>query len=69
MLAIFMAISQSIIDSGFSNALIRKNDRKEMIFQQPLYFNVVISTLIYGILYLISPFIASFMGYKNWKAL
>lgn len=69
MLAIFMAISQSIIDSGFSNALIRKNDRKEIDFSTTLYFNVVISTLIYGILYLISPFIASFYGIQELESI
>lgn len=30
MIAIFIAISQSLIDSGFSQALIRKQDRSEL---------------------------------------
>lgn len=62
MLAIFMAISQSVIDSGFSNALIRKKDRTEIDFSTTLYFNIAVSILMYGILYFSSPFIARFYG-------
>ena len=60
MLGIFMAISQSIIDSGFSNALIRKNDRTEIDFSTTLYFNIVVSLFMYGVLFFSSPFIAIF---------
>ena len=60
MLTIFMAISQSIIDSGFSNALIRKTDRKEIDFSTTLYFNIVVSVLMYIALFLLSPLIADF---------
>lgn len=60
MLGIFMAISQSIIDSGFSNALIRKNDRTEIDFSTTLYFNIVVSLFMYGVLFFLSPFIAIF---------
>lgn len=60
MLAIFMAISQSIIDSGFSNALVRKLDRSESDYSTSFYFNVVIGFLMYGVLYFSAPFIAQF---------
>jgi len=40
MLAIFMAVSQSFIDSGFSNALIRKQNRTEIDFSTVFYFNI-----------------------------
>ena len=36
MLAIFIAISQSLVDSGFSQALIRKQDRSTMLHIVPL---------------------------------
>ena len=42
MLAIFMAVSQSFIDSGFSNALIRKKDVTEADFSTVFYFNIVV---------------------------
>ena len=60
MLAIFMAASQSLIDSGFSQALIRKQDRTETDNSTVFYFNIVASAFIYAILFLISPWVAEF---------
>ena len=60
MLAIFIAISQSVIDSGFSNALIRKKDRTEKDFSTTFYFNVVVGLLMYAIIYVSAPVIATF---------
>ncbi len=60
MLAIFMAIAQSFIDSGFGNALIQKTDRNEVDYSTVFYFNIVISAILYGILYLCAPLIARF---------
>lgn len=60
MIAIFIAVSNSIIDSGFSNALIRKIDIKRVDYNTVFYFNLVISVFIYLVLYLISPAISEF---------
>lgn len=60
MIAIFIAISNSIIDSGFSNALIRKTDAKEIDCNTVFYFNLVVGILFYIILYLSSPVISRF---------
>lgn len=60
MLSIFMAISQTFIDSGFSNALIRKIDRTEVDCSTAFFFNVVVGLICYGLLFLFSPFIADF---------
>ena len=46
MLAIFIAVAQSLIDSGFSQALIRKQDRTEADNNTGFYFNIVVSTLL-----------------------
>ena len=45
MIAIFIAISTSIIDSGFSNALIRKNAVKKIDYDTVFYFNLVVSSI------------------------
>lgn len=37
---IFIAISNSIIDSGFSNALIRKNNARDIDYNTVFYFNL-----------------------------
>lgn len=60
MLTIFMAVSQSLIDSGFSQALIRKIDRTETDQCTVFYFNIVVSICLYLILFLIAPFVADF---------
>jgi len=60
MLAIFMAIAQAFIDSGFTNALIKKLDRTDTDFSTVFYFNIFISIIIYIVLYLSAPLIANF---------
>ena len=60
MLAIFIHVSQSLVESGFSQALIRKKDRTELDNNTIFYFNIVMSLFIYAILYLIAPYVASF---------
>lgn len=57
---VFIAISNSIIDSGFSNALIRKIDAKSVDYNTVFYFNLAISILLYAVLYFASPVISHF---------
>lgn len=59
-LAVFFAISQSFIDSGFSAALIRKNSPTEEEFSTVFYFNFAVSLVAYGILFAIAPWVTSF---------
>lgn len=60
MLSIFLAIAQAFIDSGFGAALIQKTDRTEVDFSTVFYFNIIISVLLYIILFYASPYIARF---------
>ncbi len=60
MLAIFIAVAQSLIDSGFSQALIRKQDRTDVDNNTVFYFNIVVSALLYLVLYVSAPFVADF---------
>ena len=62
MITIFIAISTSIIDSGFSNALIRKSVINRIDYNTVFYFNLGISVLLYIILYVASPIISSFFN-------
>ena len=57
---IFIAVSNSIIDSGFSSALIRKTDCKPIDYNTTFYFNLGVSIVLYIILYLTAPYIAIF---------
>lgn len=60
MVTIFMAISQSLVDSGFGNALIRKIDRTEVDCSTVFYFNLAVAALLYGILFCAAPAISRF---------
>ena len=60
MLLIFTAISNVILDSGFSQALIRKKDVTNTDFNSVFYFNITLGILLYTILYFVAPLIASF---------
>lgn len=60
MLTIFLVVAQVFVDSGFVEALIQKQDRTEVDFSTTFWFNIGVSLLIYAVLFLCSPFIASF---------
>ena len=62
MLAVFFAISQAFIDSGFSAALIRKKNPTEEDFSTTFYFNLTISLVAYIILFSIAPWVADFFN-------
>lgn len=60
MLAIFIAVSQTFVDSGFTNALIRKLDRNETDFSTVFFFNLGVAILLYTLLFICAPLIADF---------
>ena len=60
MLTIFIAISQQFVECGISNALIRKQDCTQADYSTAFFFNVGMSCIVYLILFLTAPFIASF---------
>ena len=60
MLTIFLSVAQQFVDSGFSNAIIQKTDRKEIDYYTVFYFNLIISIIIYAVLFWCSPYIAIF---------
>lgn len=60
MLAIFMAVSQTFIDSGFGNALVRKPDRSEADKATVFFFNIFMAIVCYAVIFLGAPFVAKF---------
>lgn len=60
MLAIFMGIAQTFLDSGFANALIQKKDRSLTDYSTVFYFSITIGAILYVILYYSAPLIAEF---------
>ncbi len=60
MITIFIAVSQSLIDSGFTSALIREKNVTNTDYSTVFYFNLVVSVVIYFILFFSSPLISNF---------
>lgn len=64
MIAIFIAIGYTFIDSGFNQALIHKQDRSEVDLSTVFYFNIGVAIILYLIIYISSPLIAEFYNNK-----
>lgn len=62
MVAIFFAIAQTFIDSGFGSALIRKQDCTDVDYSTAFYFNAVVGLVFCLLLSLAAPFIAEFFN-------
>lgn len=68
-IAIFIAVFNSIVDSGFSNALIRKVDATDKGYNTVFVSNMVVSVVLCFILYLTSPLVADFFERPQLDAL
>lgn len=60
MLAIFVIVSQTIIDGGFGSALIQKKEPTQTDYSTIFYWNILFAIILYFILFYSAPFIASF---------
>ena len=49
-ITIFIAVFNSIVDSGFSNALIRKNNAKDVDYSTVFFSNLLLSILLFFVL-------------------
>ena len=63
---LFIALSDVLIDSGFSKALIRQNDKTEADYSTVFWFNLLASCTLYALLFAVAPLIA---GYYQAEAL
>lgn len=62
MLALFTAIGTLLIDSGFSQALIRKTGVIIHDYSTVFYTNIFLGMLVYVLLFCMTPYIADFYG-------
>lgn len=60
MLTIFIAMSQTFIESGLNIGLIQRQERKEIDFSTLFVFNLAVSVFFYLVLFFSAPFISSF---------
>lgn len=60
MLSIFLAVSSVFVDSGFVNALTRKQNRTHDDICTVFFFNISISCVFYALLFFSAPYISDF---------
>lgn len=60
MIAVFTAISNTFIDSGFTTALIRKMDCTQKDYSTVFYFNLAVGFILFIALYLAAPALSLF---------
>ena len=66
---IFNTVLCGIVDSGFSNALIRKKDCTDDDYNTMFLTNLGFSIVLYGLLFVCSPLVAHFFGRQELTAL
>lgn len=69
MLAVFIAIANVFVDSGFTSALIRKTNRSESDLVTAFYYNIAMGVVCYLVLYICAPFIAQFYQQTELQSL
>ncbi len=69
LLTIFLAISNVIVDSGFSQAIIRDDNPSEKDLSSVFYFNIALSLIIYICLYFAAPYISNYFEAPELKLL
>lgn len=60
MIVVFIAIGTSLTDSGLSSSLIRSKEIDHTDLSTVFYTNILMSLVIYGVVYISSPWIAAF---------
>lgn len=63
-LTVFVTLSQVVIDSGFSQTLIRKANATAEDFKAVFRFNLIASVALYTILTATTPWVASYYGWE-----
>lgn len=63
LVTVFTTIMQVFVDSGMGNALIQKKDADDLDFSSVFYFNMVVCSVLYALMFFLSPLIAAF--YKS----
>ena len=67
MLMVFISISETIVNAGFCTALIQKKEIDKVDCSTVFVWNITFSSILYIILYAISPYIANFYNIEILK--
>lgn len=59
-ISVFLSISSTFIECGFTSALIRKKDRTQTDLSTVFFYNIVVSFICYIVLFIASPLVAEY---------
>lgn len=62
MIAIFIAIGTSLVDSGMASSLIRTKDPDQIDYSTVFFTNLAVAIVVYGIVFFSAPFISDFFA-------
>ena len=62
MLAIFISVSQTLVDGGFGSALIQKKEPTQEDYSTIFYWNIIFALVLYAILFFVAPLVAAFFN-------
>lgn len=65
---IFITLSNVFVTSGFSTSLIQKKNSDDVDFSSAFYFNIAFGVALHAVIYVFSPFIASFYNLEILKS-
>lgn len=68
LLTFFIAFGQILLDSGFSQALIQKNNTSKIDLSSVYFLNILLGIILYAFFYFTSPLIAEFYGFPDLKS-
>ena len=60
LLTVFATLSLVVVDSGFSQTLIRSREPSPSDYRSVFRFNLTVATLLYGVMVALSPLLAAF---------
>ena len=60
LVTVFTSIMQVFVDSGLGTALVQKKDADNIDFSTVFFFNLAVCAVLYGLMFLLSPWIAAF---------
>jgi len=69
MITIFITIGRLLVDGGLGSSLVRSKDLTQLDYSTVFFSNILMSVVLYVVLFILSPFIAAFFEYSSLEAL
>lgn len=60
MIGVFIAIAQTFVDGGFSNALVQRKHCTNIDLSTAFYFNIIVGLVLYILIYSLAPLLSKF---------